>query len=224
MPVIDNAEGPIFTPDAVILPTYAVMLYPRNEDGRRRWYAAAMAREYAICQDAGAPQKVLSDFHPWIPDLWKLRLSPERTYRDGLAKIPRGGSSGYMLLHLLRTASHHPRHCKVERIKALLVEFSGRFGTPTSESLLEKSWAEFKNVSHLWLSLAQHENRDDVLGSWLNFFQHAEAYRRAAEEARILDPAEAWKPEAHYLFRSEANLEPLDRDKLKFLDDMFPPL
>jgi hypothetical protein len=223
VPVIENAEGPIFTPDAVILPTYAVMLYPRNENTRRLWYAAAMVREYAICKEAGAPQSVLSDFHSWIPDLWRLSLSPGRTYKDGMARIPRGGSSGYMLLHLLRTALHHPRHCKVDRVKALLVEFSERSGTPTSPSLLEKSWAEFKNVSHLWLSLAQHENREDVLGSWLNFFKRAESYRRAAEEARLLDPAKTWKTEAHCLFRSEAQLEPLDRDKLKFLDTMFPP-
>jgi hypothetical protein len=223
MPVIDNAEGPIFTPDTVTLPTYAVMLYPRNEDSRRRWYAAAMAREYAICQEAGAPQKVLSDFHTWIPDLWKLSLSPARTYQDGIAKVPRGGSSGYMLLHLLRTARHHTRHCRVDRVTALLVEFSERSGKPTSASLLEKSWAEFQTVSHLWLSLLQQEQEQDVLRNWLNFAQRAEAYRRAAEEARLLDPPETWKTEAHYLFRSEAELEPLDRDKLDFLDRMFPP-
>lgn len=225
MPVIGSAEGPVFTATTVYLPTYAVMLYPRDEKRRRLWYAAAMAREYSVCREAGAPQKVLSDFHAWIPDLWELPLSPERVYKDGMARMPRACSSGYMLLHLLRLARYHPRHCQVDRAKALLVEFTCRAGDPISESLLEKSWAHFKGVSHLWASLTQHEKGErgpkEVL-EWLDFLKRAAGYRRAAEAARLVSSAETWTTDMDLLFRSEADLDPLGPDKLEFLDLMFP--
>src|SRR5436305_9303384 len=177
VPIIESPKGPIFTPATVFLPTYAVMLYPRKRDERLRrlWYAAAMAREYAECRKAGAPEAVLSGFHAWIPDLWELRLSPERAYEDGMARIGRAGLSGTVLVHLLRLARYHPQHSKLERVKTLLVSEVG--GLRVSESLIEKLWAEFRSVSHLWASFSAQSPNDRAL-EWLASIKRAVAYRR----------------------------------------------
>jgi len=223
VPVIEKVEGPIFTPDTVFLPTYAVMLYPRDETRRRQWYAAAMAREYSVCQKEGAPQKVLSDFHAWIPDLWELKLSPARVYQDGMARTGRATLSGCVLLCLLRLAKHHLRHSKLERVKALLASEVGGFNV--SESLIEKSWAEFQTVSHLWASILVKPPK--AVMDWLSFLKRALTYRRATEEAELLS-VEMWKTEMDHLFRltdqDEPELEPLEPDKIAYLDDQFPHL
>ena len=60
------------------------------------------------------------------------------------------------------------------------------------------------------------------------FLKRAVAYRRAAEEARLLNPAEIWKTEAEdALFgrnaqEGQAILEPLEPNKVAFLDAQFP--
>jgi hypothetical protein len=222
VPVLPNAEEPIFSATTVFLPTHAVMLYPRasEEKERRRWYAAAMAREYAICRQTGAPETILSGFHAWIPDLWALRQSPARVYEDGLARMKRASMSGHVLLHMLSLARYHPRHCKLERVNAVLSEFGRRAGRPVSESALEKLWPDFKSVAHLWASYSRRMPND--VPAWIDFLKVAEALRRAGEATRLLNPAETWKPEAHYLYRSDVSLEPLEPDKLALLDAQFP--
>jgi hypothetical protein len=221
MPIIENAEGPIANPDTVFLPTYAAMLYPRDEKARRRWCAAAMARQYSLCRESGTPSALLSDFHTWIPDLWGLKLSPERTYQDGLDRVKRASLSGFSLRFFLALARHHPKRCKLECVKVLLASYPGHEAA-VSESLVEKSWAGFQSVSHLWLSLIDMQEAPASVVQWLQFLKRAEAYRRAAEHARLLDSTETWKPEAHYLFRDEVEIGPLDRAKLAVLDRYFP--
>lgn len=222
MPVFEEPKGPLFSPASFFLHIYAVMLYPRqrNANDRRSWYAAAMAREYEVCRRIGAPPKILSDFHVWIPDLWELKQSPARVYEDGRERTARARQSGYMLLYLTSLALHTPRHCKVERVKTLLAsEFSGR---GVSESLLEKVWPEFQTVSHLWASLVVREKEPDGALEWIAFMKTAEAFRRAAEDARILGSAKTWRPEVASLYRGEEYIPPLTPDQIAFLDDQFP--
>jgi hypothetical protein len=226
MPVIDLPRekpiGPSLT--TMFLPTYAVMLYPRNEEKRKAWYAAAMAQEYSLLRKAGVPEANLSDFHSWIGDLWDLPLSPQRVYGDGMERVSRAGLAGFQLLFLLRMARHHPRHCKVERAKAVLVEFGDG---KASESLVEKAWAEFKSVSHFWTSMISYEKPDPnslrEFEEWFKFLRRAVAYRRAAEATRLLKPGETWIT-AHddTLLPLEAAIEPLTAEALAFLDSTFP--
>lgn len=226
MPVIDDAGGPQINAvrASISIPTEAVMLYPRDEKRRRLWQAAAMAREYAACRAVGASEETLRRFHTCIADLWEMQLSPARVYTDGQDRGERAALSGVVLLYLLRLDRYNPRHCKLERVKTLLVEFPMPGGRAPSGSLMEKSWAEFKNVSHFWASALRHTAPESDLPplEWIAFLKRAEGLRRAAEEARLLNPSETWTHAADVIFRSEAELEPLEPAKIAFLDSTFP--
>ncbi len=228
MPVIDLPEEPPL-PGANTLfgAIFAVMLYPRSDKQRHYWYAAHQAGAYAFWCKEGATQEVLSDFHAWIGVLWELPQSPQRVFRDGMDRISRAALSGHVLLYLLQTAKHHPQHCTVERATALVVQFAPRKGKTISESLVQKSWAEFKSASHLWAAFVYLVAKKQYPGSdnseWLAFLGRAETYRKAAAESRLLNRTDTWRtPEGCVVPPTETDLNPIDKKKLAFLDREFP--
>ena len=111
-------------------------------------------------------------------------------------------------------------------MKTLLVEFPGP-ENPPSGSLVEKAWAEFKIVSHFWASALLHKKDGEGIAvlRFIDLLKRAERFRRAAENARLLNPAETWTHAMDViLFDPEAKpeLHPLDRAKIEFLDNAFP--
>ena len=228
MPVIDLPEEPPL-PGANTLfgAIFAVMLYPRSEKQRSNWYAAHQAGAYAFWRQEGAPPEVLSDFHGWIGVLWELPQAPQRVFRDGMDRISRAGLSGHVLLYLLRMAQHHPQHCTVERATALVAKFAPRKGKTVSESLVQKSWAEFKPASHLWAAFAYLVATQKAPGTknseWLEFIGLAEDYRKAAADSRLLNRTDTWKaPKWCEVPAVKLDINPLESKMLAFLDRYFP--
>ena len=196
------------------------MLYPRDGRNRADWYAAAMVGAYHE-KNQGAPPEA------WISALWELRQAPQRVYEDGMARISRADLSGHVLLYFLRLAEHHPRHCKLERAKALVVNFTARQGETISESLIDKLWAEFKTVSHLWASFELMIRRGwnpHSREEFLTFLGLAEFIRTQAEGARLVTPGDNWQlPEMHDMPAvTDPDLPPLAQDQAEFLDRDFP--
>jgi hypothetical protein len=229
VPVIDlPSEPPIPGANTYYYPVQAVMLYPRDEESRLHWFAAAMAASYSMWHSEGAALEVLSDFHGWIGVLWEFRQAPQRVYSDGMARVSRAALSGHVLLYLLRLARHHPRHCKVERAKALVVNFAPMEGETISESLVDKAWADFKPVSHMWAALDQLIRQEwvpDSNDNVLRFLAQAEAIRADAESARLLDPAESWRvADGQDLpaIDPPIALPPLAGDMVEYLERYFP--
>lgn len=221
-------EPPIEGSNTYYFPVQAIMLYPRDEESRLHWYAAAMAGGYHYWQSAGAAPEVLSDFHGWIGVLWEFRQAPQRVYHDGMARISRAALSGHVLRYLMRLARHHPRHCKLERAKALVVEFAPREGETVSESLVDKAWADFKQVSHMWAAfdhLMSHGFRPDSNDNVLVLLAYSEALRVEAENARLLTPGETYRVEEGQDLPEvdpAIDLPPLSADLLEFLEREFP--
>jgi hypothetical protein len=168
----------------------------------------------------------LSAHHSWIAALWELPQAPRRVYADGEARVPRALSAGLLLTYLLSAAEHHPRHCKVERAKALVAEFPLPGGEKASESLIEKAWAEFKIVAHFWAAhiAVAHDMRANQLHDrqWCKTLGLADAFRVKAEKARILVPDEAWRVEDPRVRPRRPKIEALTPDRLAFLDTSFP--
>jgi hypothetical protein len=228
MPILDLPTEPaIVGEDILFAPTFATMLFPRNEVRREQWFAAAMAHSYSDRMRAGAPPEVLSLFHGWIGLLWELPQSPQRVFADGLLRIHRGVLAGYVLSYLLLTALHYPQHCKVERAKAFIVRFPLPGDDQVSESLIEKSWAEFKSVSHLWAAQSEvmQRSKAEIASDkeWLEALGLAEAFRRMGEQARVLIPAEMWTvPEGRAPQVPAPGVPALPPERLSFLETEFP--
>ncbi len=189
-----------------------------------------MACVYVDWKKSGAPVSTLAAFHRWIPDLWALKQSPERVLRDGVKKSRRAVLSAFMLRHLLSLAIHCPRHCKLERARALVVEFAPPEGKSVSESLVEKVWAEFKTVAHLWATMEALYGTGDLRKlvqllrdeDWLRLLIHAEACRRLAESHRLLDSALTWKaPDLNRVAETPVVTPPSDA-VIEYLDMLFP--
>ncbi len=221
MPVIDLPETATDMPGSFYYRTLAVMLFPKEADEtpRMQWLASAMAGCYAANLDAGTPQEALAGFHPWIDYLWDLPQAPQRVYRDGQRRIERACLSGHMLLYLLALATHHQRHCKVYRAKALVHAFSE--GAP-AESSIEKIWPKFKSVSPLWAAMTlQAMTMATSTSSYLDFLAVAEAYRVASEALRILPPGSAWRPPRGLVDPATIEVDPLHESHLELLDREF---
>lgn len=232
MPVIELPEdAPLPGANTVFFPTFATMLYPQpaEETKRLHWFASAMAGAYSHWQSSGAEDEILSDFHGWIGILWQLTQAPQRVYEDGMDRVSRAGLCGHLLLYLLRIGKHHQKHCRIERARALVVEFSPTAEGKVSDSLIEKAWPVFKAVSPYWAALATMTATGtltadaDTNEEWLAFIGVGEAYRRAAEELRLLLPEETWKaPEGKGVPIVEVEIPPLPPELLAFLDQQFP--
>lgn len=229
MPIIElPAEPPIPGANTYYFPVQAIMLYPRDEESRLHWFAAAMAGGYHYWQSEGAGPEILSDFHGWIGVLWEFRQSPQRVYRDGMDRISRAALSGHVLRYLIRLAKHHPLHCKLERAKALTINFAPKAGETISESLVNKAWADFKQVAHMWAAfdeLIRRGLRPDSNDAVLVLLAHSEAIRAEAESARLLSPDETYRVEdGQDLPAADPAIEfrPLSADMLNFLDREFP--
>lgn len=221
-------EPPLPGANTFYYPIQSVMLYPRNEDRRLQWFAAAMAASYRLWREQGAPTLILEDFHGWIGVLWEFKQAPQRVYQDGIARASRAALSGHVLMYLLRLHRHHSERCHLEQAKALVVEFAPREAEPPSESLVAKAWAEFKTVSHLWatfLGRAPTVAEAEENAAWVTFLGFAEALRKAAEKARLLDPRETWKgPDSLSLPTPEKppDIPALSEEQLEFLSQQFP--
>jgi len=223
MPILElPEESPIEGAVTLAFPILSAMLFPQEDEamGRRQWRASAMAGSYSEWRRMGVQGPFLAEFHGWIADLWELPQAPRRIYQDGWARLKRASLSGGVLRFMLRLARHHPAHCKLERAKALVQDsFSGDW---PSESLLNKSWADFKAASHLWAAfLDKHPKGKNE--QWIELLARAEAIRREAEAARVLNPLETWKaPEAMNIADIEIEVPPLPPELLAFLDREFP--
>jgi hypothetical protein len=226
LPIIDLPdERPLPGASTLYFPIQAVMLYPRDDERRLHWYAASMVGAYDDWRTQGAPEPVLSDFHGWIGILWHLKQAPKRVWQDGLARAPRAALSGLVLLYLLRLAQHHPGRCSLEHAKALVVGFAPREDDEVvSDSLVDKSWAEFKTVSHLWAAMTILSQDKSFPGTrnkdWVAFLGVAESLRESAESARLLDPRNSWKaPSDRIIPKPEEppKFTPLSDQLLQFL-------
>lgn len=226
MPIIDLPdEPPLPGANTFYFPIQAVMLYPRNDERRLQWYAASMAGAYDYWQAEGAPEPVLSYFHGWIGVLWHLKQAPKRVWEDGLARAPRAALSGLVLIYLLKMAQHHPERCSLENAKALVVGIAPREDEPVSESLVDKSWAEFKTVSHLWAAMTIMAQDVGFPGmrneDWAAFLGVAEMLRQTAESARLLDARTTWKAPSDRKIPTPdgpPEITPLSDEHLEFLD------
>jgi hypothetical protein len=230
MPVIEfPSEGPgsaLFF-NAMI----AVMLFPQDDLGRRRWRAAAMARFVAERREAGLGTKLTGNVEELVATLGDLLQSPQAVHHAGLARGPRAVLTGGILTYLLRLAKHHPRHRKVHRAKALVIEARREIGSSVSESLLDKAWAEFKSVAPLWSAFIElaHDDAGNLAvpvpnnNNMLRMLSVAETCRAAAESARILKNWESWKaPETLDLPSVGIDFEELPPKSISFLDSQFP--
>ena len=225
MPIIDLPdEPPLPGANTLYFPIQAVMLYPRNDERRLQWYAASMVGAYDYWRTEGAPEPVLSDFHGWIGILWHLKQAPKRVWQDGLARAPRAALSGLVLLYLLRLAQHHPERCSLEHAKSLVVGFAPRKDEPVSDSLVHKSWAEFKTVSHLWAAMTMMAEDKSFPGmrneDWTAFLGVAESLRETAESARLLDTRTSWKAPSDRIIptpEKTPKIAPLSDQLLEFL-------
>jgi hypothetical protein len=225
MPVIDLPGESAGTGwDSRSLPVWSVMLFPEDPERREFWQAAAMTWACAQAPAGEDPRLRLQGFYEFAPALWRLPQAPERVFQDGLRRAPRANLCGIMLVQLLCLARHHQRHCRIERARVLVAEYTD---PKVSESLLEKAWPEFKTVSHLWaaqLVAWARLPKEGYSDSWL--LRHlglAEALRREAEAARLLDATETWKlPELLAVPHEGFELHPLSNDKIHFLDRSFP--
>jgi hypothetical protein len=220
VPVIDLPADLEFPgTDTYLYPVMSVMLYPRDADLRAQWLAVAMIRAHHAQEHDS-----LSYFPVGV--LWTLKQVPRRVYSDGLARLSRAELSGHVLFYFLRLALNHHRHCKAERAKALVVNFSAApTGETISESLVNKTWAEFKSVSHLWASLGQflRSGSEPISNTAISaLLNRAEAIRLKAEAARLLTPGKSWQaPEGHQV-PVDIALPPLDDDQIAFLNQQFP--
>lgn len=219
----------------------SAMLFPREEEAeeRRNWHAASIANSYSIWEKSGAPTEFLMPFHErlddlWGPDeLWKLPHSPVMIFKNGLGRSKRARYTGYTLAYLLRLAQHHPEHCRVEVAHALLrEEFSRNDLKAPSESTLEKTWAAFKTVSHLWYARHiwhwRHKAQDvrnnvEDNADWRHLLSEAEGWRQLGERLRLLPPGEMWRtPEGFPLQPVSLEIAPLSPELLEFLNEQFP--
>ncbi len=227
MPTLKIPDHPLFYgPSTYRLTILPVMLYPRESDAtkRRHWLASAIAGEYSRWESEGVSEKVLRCFHGWIAVLWDLRLSPRRVYQDGQDRMGRAVLTGHVLLYLLSMARHHPRHCKVDRAKALVVEFAPAEDVAASESLVDKAWAEFKGASPFWAALTaiHHHGQWPAEGKgWLRLVGVGEHYRQAAVDSRLLNEDETWRAPSS-IKREGFKLNPLPPDLVEFLDRSYP--
>jgi len=222
---VDTEDGPF-------LPVLAVMLYPGPTDAERRarWLAAKRLHRYELRRERSKAGDRVSVAAAWLHDLWNLNQAPQRTIQDGLGRMERASFAGLLLQHLLLLHRHCPRHCQVHRAIAAMQEIGERGGAKTiSESLLEKSWARFQSVSHLWAAISRSGLTAENLPwrsapSWISFLGLAEGIRVAAEDARILDPAETWRfPDGLAVPPVPVRAPPMPRGLLKYLDSQFPP-
>lgn len=226
MPVLELPEGPSTSPSEQLLfvATFSVMLYPRSEKARAYWIAATNLGGCLEQDEPVLPPELLES----IQVLWNSPQAPKRIISDGLARLYRGLLSGQVLLYLLVTMRHHQRHCKIERAKAFVAEYPLRGGPKVSESLIEKSWAEFKTVAHLWaaqmafVSATGHpEHHSDE--AWLPVLSLAEAFRERGQDARVLPAEQMWTvSDARVPRKSDLEIPPLPADRLAFLDSSFP--
>src|SRR5436853_5257895 len=148
MPVLE------LTDDSLTLPVMSVMLFPKTTEAesRQQWLAASMAMSASVWRTPGAYRFISANPDAWISDIWSLPQAPGRTVEDGFNRAKRARLSGSILYFMLTLAAHHPKHLKIERAKALVQK---SYPEHPSESLLAKVWADFKSVSHLWLSILE---------------------------------------------------------------------
>lgn len=228
MPVLDFPIEPTTTGENLLFgPVFSAMLFPRDEIARLQWFSAAMAGTYADYYAANAPHEILSMFHSWIAVLWTLPQSPQRVHADGMAKIPRGLLAGRVLLYLLIAARHHPQHCKVERMQALVAEYPLPGSARIGEGLVGKAWAEFKTVSHLWAAaISVVQAKEELWGiddaAFLEVLALAEGLRREGETARILTKSKMWTAPEGRVPEHQPTVPPLSPDYLAFLETSFP--
>jgi hypothetical protein len=228
VPVLDLPEAAIEGDHIVPGATLAAMLYPADKRGQDHWFAAAMVGAFVDRKRQGASPEVLSLYHDWMAIAWDLKQGPRRVMQDGLVRMKRGLLAGYVLKYLVVTARHHPKHCSVEKAKVFTVEFPP-WGHKVSESLVEKSWAEFKTVSHFWAAMHEMIPLSDPGGltedtAWLGILGVAEAYRRKGEEARVLVASKMWTVPEGRAPEAELVVSPLPEGYLAFMDSMFPDL
>lgn len=210
----------------------SAMLFPREEEAekRRNWRAASMVTSYRSWKRSGASPAFLARYHSWLDDLWTLPQSPKRVFEDGIRRSKRARLSGLILAYYLRLAQHHPEHCRVEKSLAVLREefrrkVPGR--RAPSESTLQKVWADFKMVSHLWhahhMAVGVGKDIDDN-ADWRLLLSVAEECRRVAESVRLLPSGKTWRaPEGFPLKLPRLEIEPLPPKLLEFLNREFPP-
>jgi hypothetical protein len=212
------------------VPVIAVMLFPRprDEDKRLRWQAAAYVSAYVGWAELGAPASLLAGFHRWIAPLWTLRQSPKAEFESGLRRIGRAVFAGEVLRLLLICARHHPRHFKVEHVRALISHLNQDRPLGGSESLIAKVWPEFRHASHLWAARSLTKITADPLdrstdSEVLKHLAWAEAYRRKAEEIGVLRRGETWIPPSDVELPSvDFELDSLAFEELQWLDQQFP--
>ena len=228
MPEIElPADTPLPGASTYSFPVLSYMLYPRLADAERRrsWLAAAMAGAYVWWREQeGVTGPLLWEFHGWIADLWRLKIAPKQTYENGLIRGRRASWSAQMLAYLLTLDRFHPRHVRVERAKILTHEISVKKGASVSESQLEKVWAEFKPVSHLWLAYRQL-GRPGGAGNEevIKRLAYAESLRLHAEDRRIFDPDEVWRAASDLpLDLPDIEIKPLASDEAQLLDAYYP--
>jgi hypothetical protein len=229
VPVLDLPEGPPILPGDMTLFSYTfpVMLYPRDERGRAHWSAAATIEACIERIEAGASPEILRHFYDSVRFVWNLNQAPRRIFEDGLARVHRGLLSGQVLQYLLVTTQHNQRHCRVERAKAFIAEYPLPGAQAASESLIEKAWAEFKTVSHLWaaqiamVSATGHPDHQSDR-AWIEVLGLAEEFRRQGQNARFLPPEEMWTVPAGLVPAKELPIGRLNPERLSFLDSMFP--
>lgn len=213
------------------IPILAAMLFPqpRHAEKRREWCACTFAQSYIAWRDAGAPDGYLANHHIWIPHLWEVSQAPRRIADDGLRRSQRAMLSGEVLRHQLVTTHHHPRHRGVERAKAFINWRNQRYSKPTdrkapsSESLIEKAWAEFRPASHLWLAFAETlpPGGDRTDADWIEMLAFAEGVLMEAEELGLVPAGEGWRAPAEVQALRVAT-SPLAPDLLAWLDREFP--
>ncbi len=204
------------------------MLFPRDDEKRYQWMAAAMVGAYNYWREHGAPESVLSDFHGWLSATWEFKQSPQRVLEDGEKRTQRAALSGHILLRLIALARHHPERCKLEQAKEIVSQFAPRDGSSISNSLLNKVWAEFQGVSHLWATmvLKMKEEMEGAIENsfWAEFLGISEAIRKDALQSRLVSPDLVWEaPDQKDIPLIErVEVEPLPADMLDILQAHFP--
>ncbi len=211
------------TDDSLTFPVLSVMLFPKTTEAesRQQWLAASMSMSASLWQTPSARRFISDNMDALISYLSSLRQSPGRTVEDGIKRAQRAHLSGWTLDFMLTLTAHHTKHRKIERANALVRENHPK---APSESLLTKTWADFKSVSHLWLA---YSNTKGSLREgntyWFKLLARAEAFRLRAEAARLLKASETWKtPDNLSLPSIEIEVPPLTQDMLTFLDRDFP--
>ncbi len=247
MPAISLPDPPTyFEVGSFAAPIMATMFYPRLADGEKRQQEIAaravrlfdrMSEEYTDESIRKTAQvDALRVYGDTIGSLARLSDPPDRMETVN-RRARRASLSGKILRYLLRIAKNHPRYRGLDCAKALVQASyeeprgDGSLEKAPSDSLIEKSWAEFKGASHLWAAFLAYVEVGPQVGAqtpatdqeWVRFLEIAEGYRALAEEYRILSPSETWSaPEGLGLTPVPVGLLPLYDDELSVLETYFP--